>query len=316
MSKYYIWSSDPHGAGQPWIKLIQQAQRDYPQATTIFGGDYIDSNKYAATTVKFVMNQVKNHHAYALIGNHEQLMYDAVEHDQTGLWFMNGAKHTIKSFFGRGYSKQVACQKLRSDSRYLFLINLPTMLQFGHLLFVHAGLTKDELSDPTFLPSNCQTMALDPNAQTHLWTRSDYLHQNDGITFSHNYTSFTIISGHTPTTFIKGVFNPSTAGALHQDAILPTYNVDAHPNDPQILNRPCPVRLVQYQGEAPRFFTDDGCHNSNQHHGNVCVFDQAGHLIKVYNNDQTNQAYYNSETNPVSIEQPIFNETTQQYEWK
>lgn len=58
---YYIWASDPHGVGQPWINLIQQAQHDFPNQQTIFGGDYIDGNKYSKTTVDFVIDQVKHH---------------------------------------------------------------------------------------------------------------------------------------------------------------------------------------------------------------------------------------------------------------
>ena len=46
MPKYYIWASDPHGTGQPWIDLVKQAQAKYPDSETIFGGDYIDGNKH------------------------------------------------------------------------------------------------------------------------------------------------------------------------------------------------------------------------------------------------------------------------------
>ena len=36
MPKYYIWASDPHGTGQPWIDLVKQAQEKYPDSETIF----------------------------------------------------------------------------------------------------------------------------------------------------------------------------------------------------------------------------------------------------------------------------------------
>ena len=311
--KYYIWSSDPHGTGQPWIDLIQQAQTDYPEATTVFGGDYIDSNQHSKETVDFVMDQVKNHHAYALMGNHEYLMYQAIEQNQPDLWYLNGAKHTIKSFFNRGFSKSKARQLLRSDPRYIFLINLPTILQFGHLIFVHAGLTPNELSNPNFIPKSTPTFKDDPNFYDHIWIRNKYIHQDDNISFAHNYTPFTIVSGHTPTMFIEGVYN--SPSATKTDVILPTYNDTDHHEDPQILHRPCPVRMVQYKGEQPRFFTDDGCHGSNTHHGNVCVFDSDGHLVKIYNSDPKEDPYYDPEINPVSTKEPVYNEQSHQYEW-
>ena len=93
MPKYYIWASDPHGTGQPWIDLVKQAQAKYPDSETIFGGDYIDGNKFSLETVKFVYDQVKFHQASALAGNHEQLMYEFVEHNND-LWYVNVPKRT------------------------------------------------------------------------------------------------------------------------------------------------------------------------------------------------------------------------------
>lgn len=299
--KYYIWTSDPHGSGQPWIDLVQKAQHDYPNAETIFGGDYIDSNKYSNEVVNFVMDQVKHNHASALIGNHEQLMYEAVEHAQNGPWYMNGAKHTIRSFFKRGFSKQHTRSILRSDPRYLFLITLPTVIVRGSLIFVHAGLSRSELLDTHFIAESIPTIKDDPNYITHLWTRSKYLYQDDHVTFNHNYTPYTIISGHTPTMLINGVYEPD----IDLDPILPTYNFQFYPEDPKLLERPCPVRKVQYPGEPARFFTDDGCHGANQHHGNVCVFNDSGQLVKVYNSDPKEDPYYDPIDNPVSIKEPI-----------
>ena len=48
---YYIWASDPHGTGQAWIELVEQAQTKYPNSQTVFGGDYIDGNSQSAETV-------------------------------------------------------------------------------------------------------------------------------------------------------------------------------------------------------------------------------------------------------------------------
>lgn len=68
-----IFASDPHGTGQPWINLIEQAKQKYPDAQIVFGGDYIDGRSFSKETLEYVMCSVKHDHAIALLGNHEQV---------------------------------------------------------------------------------------------------------------------------------------------------------------------------------------------------------------------------------------------------
>lgn len=284
MPRYYIFASDPHGTGQPWIDLVKQAQKDYPDSQTIFGGDYIDGNKHSKETVDFVMDQVQNHHAQALKGNHEQLMEDFVDHNDD-LWYYNGAKTTIKSFFDRGFSKHTARYELRMDDRYTFLINLPKIIETNHFIFVHAGIacwTKNYRDHETYKNRAPLFSMMDGQDYFYLWSRENYWY-GDGeyYVFAHNITGKTIVTGHTPTTYIEGIYDND------QDGIEPTFDYEQGPdNDPKIVHRACPVRKVQYEGEAPRYFTDGGCHGNNNHHGNICVFDnKTGLLVKTYNSD-------------------------------
>lgn len=294
--RFYIWTSDPHGTGQPWIKLVRQAQLKYPDSQTIFGGDYIDGNANSLETVAFVYDQVKNHHAIALRGNHEQLMHDFVAYGND-LWFYNGAKTTIKSLFGRGFSKKVACQKLQETEYYDFLVNLPTILVQSHFIFVHAGVPCDEWANGHSKWQNNEVynkylpFMVDMNPITYfwLWSRNEYFYgKNDDYIFAHNYTGHTIVSGHTPTSLIFGEYDSNQPG------FVPTYNWNLGPdNDPLISQRPCPVRKIQYEGEPARYLTDDGCHGCPTHHGNICVFNSMnGKLVEVFNDDpQDEQAY-------------------------
>lgn len=283
--KYYIFASDPHGTGQAWIDLVTQAQHNYPDNQTIFGGDYIDGNKHVKETVDFAMDQVQNQGAQALLGNHEQLMCDFVDHNDD-LWYVNGAKHTVKSLFGRGFSKQRTRSIMRSDPRYMFLINLPKIIIKPHFIFVHAGIAcwSDKYLD-TNTYTNLAPLFSGMNEQNYfyLWSREDYWYgQNEDPIFAHNITGKTIVTGHTPTMFIQGDFETSN------DYIGPTYDyTQTDPDDdPDLTHRPCPVIKVQYPNESPRYFTDGGCHEGNNHHGNVCVFDsQTGRLVKTYNSD-------------------------------
>lgn len=268
MPKYYIWASDPHGTGQPWIDLVKEAQEKYPDNKTIFGGDYIDGNKFSLETVKFVYDQVKFHQAVALAGNHEQLIYEFVEHNND-LWYINGAKSTIKSFFRRGYSKKVTQEKLRSNPYYIFLINLPLVIETSKLIFVHAGITpKTNVNHQRRL--NDKTYATYFN----LWARDEYFYNDvKNKVFAHNLTGKTIVSGHTPTGLISGKYDNSQAG------FDVTYTNEQN-------DFACPIRKIQYPNEPARYLTDNGCHGIRSHHGNVCVFEkQTAKLVDVLNNN-------------------------------
>lgn len=268
-ARYYIWASDPHGTGQPWIDLVKQAQEKYPDSEIIFGGDYIDGNKWSLETVKFVYDQVKFHQAFALAGNHEQLIYDFVEHNNE-LWYINGAKTTVKSFLGRGYSKNITRQKLSGNKYYLFLINLPIIFETQNFIFVHAGANNDTVI-------NQQRRLNDKTYATYfnLWARSEYFYSDiENKIFTHNLTGKTIVSGHTPTGLISGNYDNGQGG------FKATYTGEQH-------EFACPVRKIQYPNEPARYLTDDGCHGILHHYGNVCVFDaKTGNLVDVFNDDK------------------------------
>ena len=286
-AKYYIFASDPHGTGIPWIKLVQAAQAAYPDAQTVFGGDYIDGREYSLETVRFIEDQVQAG-ARALIGNHEKLMFDFVQLDSR-LWYVNGGKTTVRSFLGRGYGAETVRRRLYRSRHYRFLIGLPTMLVTEHLCFVHAGLTRQELAGNAVL-RDYANFKLDLDWETHLWARQNYWYQdNDDVIFAHNHSRHTIISGHTPTMLLSGSFDQPTRYCPEQ-AILPTYNYN-HPEQDDLGRRPCPVRVVRYNDEPGRYFTDDGCHGGGEHFGNVCVFDDYGNLVETFNQDPKETAY-------------------------
>lgn len=136
----YIFASDPHGIGDPWINLVTLAEEKYPNAQLVFGGDYIDGHPYSLQIVKFIRQEVQQDHAIALIGNHEQRMYEFVtKGDPT--WYFKGGEETARTWLRASLSKKKIRSSLQENPYYLFLINLPTMYVTKHLVFVHAGLT-------------------------------------------------------------------------------------------------------------------------------------------------------------------------------
>ena len=257
----YIFASDPHGTGKEWIDLVQRAQRDYPQAQLVFGGDYIDGRKNSRETLEFVMAAEKQG-AQVLLGNHEDMMINFVEYDDD-LWFVNGAKTTVKSLFGRRYSQAETRQKLKASDYYCWIKNHAHNLVYEtkHLIFVHAGV------NPAGIPVN---------RQYKLWAREEYWYGDDrhnsaAEIFAHNQTGKTIVTGHSPTCIIRGVLEDPTPEG--QPEIFGYTNHSYY----------CPVVRVQYLDEAPRYFTDGGCHSDLPHnHGNVCVFSSDGKLTRSY----------------------------------
>ena len=121
---YYIFTSDIHGNANT-LTLIKQAQKDYPTAQLIGGGDYIDGRKNSKAVCDYLIEQNKQG-AIILNGNHEELMlnfangFDDFELGIEPLWYVNGGKTTMRSFLGRGYSKPKTAKMLQHTKYYKF----------------------------------------------------------------------------------------------------------------------------------------------------------------------------------------------------
>ena len=74
---YYIFISDIHGNLET-LKLIEQAQRDYPEAQLVAGGDYVDGREHVKEVLDYLIEQ-KSEGAIVLLGNHEQMLLNFAE---------------------------------------------------------------------------------------------------------------------------------------------------------------------------------------------------------------------------------------------
>ena len=283
----YIFASDPHGRGKPWIDLVKKAQTKYPHAQLVFGGDYIDGRKDSKMNLDFIIKEVKENNAVALLGNHEQLMLDFLDKkDQVlgldnALWLSNGGKTTIRSIirplFHKGFSLQKSSYLIKNKTPYYnFLKKLPLIYETKNIIFVHAGvnpLFKDYMDDKLYK----NYRLLDYSSQFtnkelyFLWSRDEYFWDNRNNTssipiFNHNLTEKTIVTGHTPTCLLYGQYDNATDQRLQQ---LPFTK--------------CPVRIVQYPNEPARIFTDNGCHpKMQQHKGNIVVLNDKGNILEIF----------------------------------
>lgn len=273
----YIWASDPHGTGTKWIELIEKAKEKYPNSQLVLGGDYIDGRKNSRDTLDYVIHEYLKG-AVVLPGNHEDLLVDWVENTAIydfDLWLYNGGKTTVRSLLGRSFSNyDKAKELLKQSEEYQFVKELISKgkdtYETENIIFTHAG-----VSDTT------------TNFHTKLWLREEYIYQDkmylskqDNKTpfcnaWKHNLTGKSIVTGHTPTCMIVGSYD--TFGTFVKDIPYIT-RLDIHPK-----SYACPVLTVQYPEEAPKYFTDNGCHAGLPNHfGNICVFNDEGKLIEVF----------------------------------
>lgn len=260
----YLFASDLHGLGRPWIELMEQARRAYPQAQIVLGGDYIDGYLTTFATITYLQFLVREHHAVLLWGNHEDLLYNFVT---TGdeRWLANGGEATAYSLIGPTVHRQQTRHLLAQHSLYRWLKRYRNHLvyQTDHLTFVHTGVRPD--GQPT-------------DHQYQLWARQEYWYGDNPryqtmACFAPNQTGHTIVTGHTPTALINGVIEAKP---------IP-------PNQPPIVGyhdatvTDCPVLKVQYQGEPARYFTDGGITpHWSDHRGNIVAFADDGRLLRVF----------------------------------
>lgn len=273
----YIWASDPHGTGTKWIELIEKAKEKYPNSQLVLGGDYIDGRKNSRDTLDYVIHEYLKG-AVVLPGNHEDLLVDWVENTAIydfDLWLYNGGKTTVRSLLGRSFSNyDKAKELLKQSEEYQFVKELISKgkdtYETENIIFTHAG-----VSDTT------------TNFHTKLWLREEYIYQDkmylskkDNKTpfcnaWKHNLTGKSIVTGHTPTCMIVGSYD--TFGTFVKDIPYIT-RLETHPKSYN-----CPVLTVQYPEEAPKYFTDNGCHAGLPNHfGNICVFNDKGKLVEVF----------------------------------
>lgn len=157
----YIFVSDIHG-NLSTIDLIKRALAKYPNAMFVAGGDYIDSRPNSKEVMDFLMELNKLDNSIILRGNHEQLMLnfaDGLDDYEDGiepLRYCNGGKRTIKSFFGKRFSKLQAASLLKETKYYDFAAKMPIMYDTPNIIFVHAGVMLDvpNYDDPSLYPEN------------------------------------------------------------------------------------------------------------------------------------------------------------------
>ncbi len=253
--------SDIHGS-MTVLGHLRRMQAKYPDAVTVFCGDYIDGHPHAAEVLRTIMRQVADGRAYAILGNHDQMLLDYLQDESNqDAWFMNGGDETTMAMVTAATGEKLPPES--DESRHImidryqdvatFIAGLSTICVYGKLFFIHAGLDLSK-ADPL----------RDTSAMDRIWIREDYIYRSDRSEpiFAHNPFDYTLVTGHTPTGLIKGRYDGDE-----------TYIESKFPH--------CPILAVHYDDEMPRYFIDGGVHSGlAENQGNIAVFDEeTGRMI-------------------------------------
>lgn len=178
MNHRRIVIGDVHGHYDCLMYLLEAVSPDQDDQV-YFLGDLIDRGPKSAQVVEFV-----KHSSYrSLLGNHEQLMLDALPKQGVDLrawhaWLFSGGEATIDSYRDTGLMPYDHLDWMRA---------LPTYRDLGDVWLVHAGV------DPK-LPVTRQS------SQQFCWIRGEF-HNNSQPYFQNKL----IITGHTITFTFPGV---------------------------------------------------------------------------------------------------------------
>ena len=250
--KTFLYLSDIHSNYEALKHLDSLPEMQEPDCEIRFGGDYIDGVNLepdaVINTLRYVKSLCDSGKAKAILGNHDRFILDATfrPFNET-VWGLNGRDDTLANL-GIVYRSP---SDLREQLLYHYydelewLRDLPYYLVDGKNILVHAGFDLDlslEEQDP----------------ETMTWTRDPYI--QGAFSLLHHvelhpdFHGKTIVSGHTPTSFING-------------------------NDKNITLTDMPHDLERHY--VTRYFIDGGS-KSGSTHGciNILVLDENGNEIK------------------------------------
>lgn len=259
--------SDIHGQMLVFPEL-DKIRAKYPNAPVVFCGDYQDSahhhSGFSVAEKIMEMQHGEPDKIYAILGNHDASAVESLT-GENDFWLEGDGEDVIaEATLLRGHtltSMKMATEFVRRDYTDLidWMGNLPLTKKIGKLLFVHAGLNLSAANPIE-----------DTSDQDKYWLREEYWYSVQPY-FARNPLDYAIVSGHTPTTNITGLYlggNPDSTTKRNR------------------VNGPAGILTVQYEGEYARFFIDGGNHGGPSWYiGNIAIFDSdTGELIEAFEN--------------------------------
>ena len=173
MSRRTIVMSDIHGELDLFQKALTDNEYDVSKDKLIILGDMIDRGNQSFEVVTYVRELQSKGNVIVLMGNHEDMMVDAQETQDSSLWHYNGGMTTFRSYFGR---------KTDWTTHIKWMSKLPLFYEqkFGekNFYFCHAGV-------------NPHVSFSKQKREDLLWIREDFYGNNKKL-------SKTVVFGHSP----------------------------------------------------------------------------------------------------------------------
>ena len=250
--KTFLYLSDIHSNFEALKHLDSLPEMQDPDCEIRFGGDYIDGVNLepnaVINTLRYVKKLCDSGKAKAILGNHDRFILDAAYRPfaQNG-WELNGRDDTLENL-GIVYRSP---SDLREQLLYHYsdelewLRDLPYYLVDGKNILVHAGFDLDLSLE-------------EQDEETMIWIRDPYTIDAQSllrhVPMHPDFRGKTIISGHTPTTYING-------------------------NDKNITLTDIPHDLEHHY--VTRYFIDGGSKSSSINGRiNILVLDEKGYEVK------------------------------------
>ena len=169
---------DLHGRLDCLNAALRIRSRHFPQSRLVVLGDMIDRGPQSAEILTLLQRE-SSQGAICLLGNHEQMMLDALEDDHAAQgWLQHGGLETLASFglTGPPLSAIPRLPAAMPPGQLDWLRNLPLMWQSGNLVAVHAALRPD-------FPLDKQPQ------QVFLWGHPAFMRQSrsDGLWVAHGH---------------------------------------------------------------------------------------------------------------------------------
>jgi serine/threonine protein phosphatase 1 len=142
MNERLVAVGDIHGCFDTFQELVEHKIRISKGDRLVLLGDYIDRGYQSREVIDYIVDlQEHGFDIIPLIGNHESMLLDSVESEQSmNKWYMNGANETLHSFGIESIDKL--------NAKYLrFFKSLSYYYIQDKFIFVHAGFN-DETDNP------------------------------------------------------------------------------------------------------------------------------------------------------------------------
>ncbi len=181
---------DIHGGLKALLELLDKAEINSDDCI-IFLGDYVDGWSDSARLISFLIDFKKNHQCILLRGNHDELLYNYLAHnDAPEKWLLHGGKSSVEAYSTLDKeTRQQHIQFLESLTNYY--------IDKQNRLFVHAGFANLGGPELEFYPN---TVYWDRSLWEMVVAMEKGMDKND-IRFPNRLKIYNeIYIGHTPTT--------------------------------------------------------------------------------------------------------------------